>query len=160
MLDPVVLALPDPQLVIEVGSRLRTAASESRFEDLSTEEQVIVEVYVLEAEVNNGGFDQFFMNSSGDQALATPLALDAIGASNAAVIMRKAMAEFGAAGPDPDREERIKQVEILGEPSVQRWDALDQLFYEYPDDLAALLATYIRNHAHAIHHIEPVEPDA
>jgi uncharacterized protein DUF4375 len=160
VIDPTILSFPDTQLVVEVGSRLWTAASESRFEDLSIEEQTIVEVYVLEAEINNGGFHQFFTNSSGDQALATPRALDAIGALNEAGIVRKALAEFGVAGPDPDRKERSKQVETLDEASVQRWDELDQAFYEYPDDLAELLATYIRSHADAIRHIETAEPDA
>ncbi|MEJ2420051.1 MAG: DUF4375 domain-containing protein [Exilibacterium sp.] len=38
--------------------------------------------YALEAEVNNGGFDQLFYNSAGDIAFYTAKALDSIGAHN------------------------------------------------------------------------------
>ena len=159
MLDPQILALADNELVIEVGSRMWDA-SESGLNGLSREEFVVLCVYVLEAEVNNGGFEQFFENSSGDLGLETPGALDAIGASKAGEIVRKALAEFGVAGPSPNRDDRIGEIEGFGDRAIQHWNELDQEFYGYPDDLAALLAAYIRKNANAIRKIESAKAES
>ena len=42
---------------------------------LSPGERVFLYVWNLEAEVNNGGFEQFYLNSAGDNAIETPVAL-------------------------------------------------------------------------------------
>src|SRR4051812_7921032 len=58
----------------------------------------------LEAEVNNGGFDQFFFNSAGDQTARTIGALEFIGAKHTAAIVRAAAAKFPGGMPPADRE--------------------------------------------------------
>ena len=50
-------------------------------EGLSPEERVVHCVWWLEAEVNNGGFDQFFFNSAGGAVPETLEALEWIGAN-------------------------------------------------------------------------------
>jgi hypothetical protein len=57
---------------------------------LSPAERVFLCVWNLEAEVNNGGFEQFFVNSAGDNAAETPGALRQIGAAQAAAIAEEA----------------------------------------------------------------------
>jgi hypothetical protein len=47
--------------------------------------------WLVEAEVMNGGFNQFFWNSSSQFAEQTPRALETIGAVQAAQVMRKAL---------------------------------------------------------------------
>src|SRR5437762_10408868 len=56
------------------------------FDDLSRAEQVFRVIWELEAEVNNGGFHQYFSNSSGDSAFAVVDALKGVGAHHAARI--------------------------------------------------------------------------
>src|SRR5438045_3506378 len=56
------------------------------FQALTTAEQVAYCIDALEREVNNGGFEQFFVNSSGDTAAETVAALEGIGASKAATL--------------------------------------------------------------------------
>ena len=56
------------------------------FSRLSEPEQVFICVWSLEGEVNNGGLDQFYFNSSGDHAITTPDALESIGASRSCPI--------------------------------------------------------------------------
>jgi hypothetical protein len=56
--------------------------------------QVINFVEEVEAEVNNGGFHQYFNNSSGDNTAEAIEALETIGASAAANLLRQAAAMF------------------------------------------------------------------
>lgn len=58
---------------------------------LSKQERVILAVWQLEAEVNNGGFDQYFRNSAGEHAPCAIEALEEIGAPNCAAIVRRAV---------------------------------------------------------------------
>jgi hypothetical protein len=51
-------------------------------------------VGALEAEGNNGGFDQFFYNSAGDNTAETIRALETIGAVTVSDILKRAAAKF------------------------------------------------------------------
>jgi hypothetical protein len=53
--------------------------------------QVVYMTWIVEAEVLNGGFNQYFWNSSGEFADLTPAALREIGATEAAPIMQNAL---------------------------------------------------------------------
>lgn len=99
-------------------------------------------VDLLEAEVNNGGFDQFFFNSAGDRTSEIIAALQEIGASHTASILRAAAAKFPGGMPPVERNTR--QTVLLEEvsPDSEAFEEEDQAFYEYRDDLAALVAQY------------------
>jgi hypothetical protein len=114
-------------------------------EALSPIETVGVGIWTLEAEVNNGGFDRYYLNSAGDLALATVTALKSIGAARAARILEAANAAFPDSLPPGDR---VKRQDALDE-HVDRshFEALDAEFYTYPDDLLSLLASYLRRHS-------------
>jgi hypothetical protein len=103
--------------------------------------QVINFVEELEAEVNNGGFHQYFNNSSGDNTAEAIEALEIIGASAAANLLRQAAAMFPGNIPPKDRAQRL---EILMDkfPDTDEFDDLDNEFYAYPDDLAGLMSAY------------------
>jgi hypothetical protein len=94
--------------------------------------QVINFVEELEAEVNNGGFHQYFNNSSGDNTAEAIEALEIIGASAAANLLRQAAAMFPGNMPLKNREKRL---EILMDkfPDTDEFDDLDNEFYAYPD---------------------------
>jgi hypothetical protein len=96
----------------------------------------------LDREINNGGFDQFFWNSSGDHAHETVRALEAIGAPQAAQIVREAIACFPAAVAPADRDQRADLMAKLPQSVRETWGTLDDRFYRYPDDLTALLRRY------------------
>jgi hypothetical protein len=112
-------------------------------EALSGAERVFLYVWNLEAEVNNGGFDQFYINSAGDYAGVTPAALREIGASRAAEIVQAANSVFGPMGPPTDRDARWEALDGLGAPATDVLGELDARFYEYPDDLEALLLRFV-----------------
>jgi hypothetical protein len=102
-----------------------------------TEDRVYALVRQWEDEVNNGGFHQFFYNSSGDDTTETIQALEMIGADKMADILMRAVARFRD-GVAP--KERFARQRVLPEPSTLV--DLDMEFYAYPDDLAGLLTAY------------------
>jgi hypothetical protein len=110
---------------------------------LSAAERVFLCVWNLEAEVNNGGFEQFFINSAGDNAAETPTALRQIGAAQAATIAEEANGVFLPSGPPTDRDARAAALERLGAPATDTLNMLDARFYKYPDNLEALLRQFV-----------------
>ena len=110
---------------------------------LTPPERVFLCVWNLEAEVNNGGFEQFFTNSAGDNAAETPSALRQIGAAQAAAIVEEAKSVFHSAAPPADRDDRTEALAQLGESATNALNALDARFYEYPDNLEALLRQFV-----------------
>ncbi len=117
--------------------------SGNNFDSLPVRDQILVAVYALEAEVNNGGFDQYFFNSAGDQAWFAPAALKSIGAHRMASIVEQANALFGEGGPPRITDERQSALFAITDANENVWEELDRAFYEYPDDIAALLVTHL-----------------
>lgn len=94
----------------------------------------------LEGEVNNGGFDQFFFNSAGNEAAQIIQALEAVGASKTAAIVRRACAKFP--GAMPPAEWFVRQGVLLDvvSPDSESFEQEDDDFLAYEEDLAALVA--------------------
>ncbi|MBL8879352.1 MAG: DUF4375 domain-containing protein [Phycisphaerales bacterium] len=98
------------------------------YELLSDARRFVLVAYGLESEVNNGGFDQFFLNCAGDGAYAAPGALRALGAMAAASLAERANTQFPA-GPPRDRTQRLAQMDNLPAAAGEAWSALDSEFY-------------------------------
>jgi len=142
-----VLANDDPtSFAIALSDLVFPRWERDGFDELTSAERVAYCVDALEREVNNGGFQQFFWNSSGDTAAETLGALEAIGAAAAAGILRRALAVFPTARPPVAREARIALLEELPAQATATWSTLDDEFYAYPDDLAALLRQFVLAH--------------
>ena len=106
-------------------------------------EEVARLIELLEGEINNGGFHQFFYNSTGDETAAMIRALKKIGALKTADIVTRAAAKFPRGMPPKDRFKR--QDLLLGkvDPEITVFEKLDREFYAYPDDLQGLLEKYM-----------------
>ena len=100
----------------------------------------------LEREINNGGFNQYFYNSSGDEAHETILSLKAIGANKTAIILQKAIDQFPNKTVPKDRDERAEVLAQIEEIANEAWEELDQEFYEYEDDLNTLNIEYVKKY--------------
>ncbi|MCK6459466.1 MAG: DMP19 family protein [Planctomycetes bacterium] len=120
------------------------------FERLTLAERVFRAIWELEGEVNNGGFEQYFFNTSGDTAFAVVDALREVGAHQAARIAEQANALFPGSACPKDRAERQKQLGALGPGQKSLLEDLDGQFYAYPDNLTELLFGYVRRHANEI----------
>lgn len=100
----------------------------------------------LEREINNGGFNQFFYNSSGDYSHETLTSLQAIGANKTADILRQAIDQFPNSTVPKDRQERQSDLEQIEANANEVWEQLDQRFYAYEDDLNELNLKYVKQH--------------
>lgn len=116
------------------------------FAQLDEVDKILVTIWGLEADVNNGGFDQYYFNSSGDQAFYAPEALETIGAHKMASILSSANNVFGPEGPS--RDGRARQAQLFrvapNNDMPSPWEQLDRAFYAYPDDIATLLTAHLR----------------
>lgn len=144
------------QYLIDLSEVLCPLVWDSPLGALSSAEQVVVCVYELEREVNNGGLDQFFRNSSGQYAVETLKALETIGAMSMAEIARTATDLVFPDGNVPaDQEARDKLLDAGGDSLQGSLGELDSRFCEYPDDLTALLFSYVQTHIDSIRGAEP-----
>jgi hypothetical protein len=111
-------------------------------ESLSIPKMVIVAIEALEREVNNGGYDQFFVNPSAQYAPIIVDALKRVDCPKATAVAQRAiealeLPELSAAAIEAamqaDNDERDAK---LGE--------YDKTFFAYEEDLAGNLFRYIR----------------
>lgn len=101
-------------------------------------------LWELDAEVRNGGFSQYYFNSSGELAIYAVEAAEAVGASKLAGIIQKANDLFGKKGPDADR---IKRMEQLSKVELKVLEALDSQYYKCSERLSELLPRFAASHA-------------
>ena len=110
---------------------------------LSEAERIFYITQSLEMEVNNGGFSQFFYNSSGNFSNELVGAFTAIGANATAAICQKAISAFGRDIP-VDKDERE---EMLDELESDEFDEIleecDNAFYDYEDNLNELNYNFV-----------------
>jgi hypothetical protein len=98
----------------------------------------------LEREINNGGFSQYFFNSSGDFSQETINSLKLIGAHKTASILQKAIEQFPNKIVPKNRIVRQEIIEQIEENSNEIWEELDQKFFAYEDDLNSLNIEYVK----------------
>jgi hypothetical protein len=113
------------------------------FELLTWPEQVFRIVWGLMGEVDNGGFDQFYFNSSGDTAYLAPKALHAIKAFETSEIVSEANSLFPATNPAIEDFLRQYQLENLSVAAARRLDELDNAYYDSTDDIECLLYDFV-----------------
>ena len=66
----------EDMIVMEIDSYLNEKSKYGEeIEKLNSSQRVLLIIENLEREINNGGFDQFYWNSSGDYAMETINAL-------------------------------------------------------------------------------------
>ena len=110
---------------------------------LSEAERIFYITQTLEMEVNNGGFSQFFYNSSGDFSNELVGAFTAIGANTTASICQKAIDAFGRDIP-VDRDERQEMLDELESDELDEiLEECDNAFFAYEDDLNELNYNFV-----------------
>lgn len=116
---------------------------------LSTAHRHYFAVGMLEGEVYNGGFDQFFSNSSGAYFGLATEGLRVLGAEGTLRILQEAARVlFGEASPPLGQQERWDAMKRHaaangGEEAVEaQVNALDRAFCDHPDALDEKLAAF------------------
>ena len=122
------------------------------YKDLSTPERVFLVIWELESEVNNGGFYQYFCNSSGVLAPHVVGALKTIGAKATADVVQRALnAVVNTIASWSDDAQRQEQANQLSSGTRQILEELDQEYYASPEDLTPLLYKYVADHRIEVH---------
>jgi Domain of unknown function (DUF4375) len=117
------------------------------YQELSPPERVFLLIWELESEVNNGGFQQYFHNSSGAHAPEVAAALNTIGAPATAHIAQRALdAVTGTVTNWPDDIDRQARVARLSPQVRQTLDELDREYYKCSENLSSLLYNYVTEH--------------
>jgi hypothetical protein len=121
-------------------------------ERLSPQARLIYQVCRFESEIHSGGFGEFFTTSIGDHCEELLEHLATLGALNSVRILRSAMACFPDGIVPTDRAER----ETLWSDSIEdddaaqeTFEALEQEFYAYEDNLRERMNDYVRAHRDA-----------
>jgi Domain of unknown function (DUF4375) len=80
------------QILISLSSSEQTSFGREDFANQSLPQKVFSAMWEVESEVNNGGFSQYFLNSSAETASFVVEALGTIGAPETADICKRAIA--------------------------------------------------------------------
>jgi Domain of unknown function (DUF4375) len=133
-------------ILIKLSTSDRTSFGKQDFLTQSAPQKVFSAIWAVEAEVNNGGFSQYFFNSSCETAGFVAEALDAVEAPRTADICRRAIAAAFPSGLPSDPEEIRSAASDFSDETEEKLDKLDREFYQYPHDLTALLFAYVSRH--------------
>ena len=115
---------------------------------LTAGQRALLALHWIAGEVCNGGFDQFFMNPTGDIAAEALSGFRRIGATGGSELMVEVFRAFPGGPPPRDQEWRIAALDALND------DARDDLFEEFDDRFYTLMdselypraAAYVRSH--------------
>lgn len=114
--------------------------------NLSEGMQYVWAIWWLEAEVNNGGFNQYFYNTSGQFAEEAYKGCLAIGANKTAEIVNSAVLTIFQ---EMDLYKKTKEAgtieAFMDSYKETKLGQFDDEFYKYEDDISGLLTKYIRN---------------
>jgi uncharacterized protein DUF4375 len=104
--------------------------------------QVALCMHKLEAEVNNGGFHQFFLNTSGELVPETLQALSEIGAPKTKHLLERAVAIAFPSGYPSDGSEVASKLADFDDVADQL-EPLDAAFYRYEEPLSVLVNQFL-----------------
>lgn len=125
-----------------LSSILMEKEDKEGLEKFSVPERYIYVIDGMIREVNNGGFEQFFYNSSGALSYDLLPALNAVGSSDALKIAKEALSIFGDI-PSLDTESRADHLKkITKDHTLSLWGQCDESFYELSEDLEKLAVDY------------------
>lgn len=114
------------------------------FDRLLPEERDFIVLWWLEADVFNGGFHQYFFNSSGDGAPSALVALDALGAPLTAGILREALSQLACTPYISDTALRRKHLATL-EHAWARFDPVTDRLQDLPEDFVSLAIERVKS---------------
>lgn len=116
-------------------------------EELTNDERLVLATMALQREVNNGGYSQFFTNSSRRFIPIIVDALEHIGCATTTDITKRAIAVLGVGQLDPDS---VSDAALNAELEInKKLDALDKEFYQ-ADEIERQLFEFIEAHQNNI----------
>ena len=135
----------DAEKITRIGEIIgKKIPEKDNFSNLNEFEKTFIYLDILEDSVTNGGFIQFFFNSSGQFTHEVFQAYLAIKAENTVDILTKAIYLFPEI-PVPKNLRIRQQILMEKDTNIDLWDELDTQFYKYEDNIISLTLEYVRN---------------
>jgi hypothetical protein len=134
------------EILINLSESEQTKFGKEDFHIQSVPQKVFSSIWAVESEVNNGGFSQYFKNSSAETVPFVVEALSTIGAPSTAQICSRAIACAFPAGLPATPEAISSAAESLPDDRLNELELLDGEFMEYPHNLTDLLFAYVSKH--------------
>lgn len=154
----IVESIPDEKVVEVIYDYALFCIGDKSYEDdtlnqLPEPVQAVFLVWLLNGEVHNGGFDQYFFNSSGYFIYETIDFLAKIKACNVQNLTQKALDAVNVIGFDEEQYKALQKSQELeyDEEVSEILENLDNKFYDYPDDLDELLLNYVKEKMDKLH---------
>jgi HEAT repeat protein len=126
--------------------RIWDAEQRSGYESLTEHQRFYSAVSMCDAEINNGGLAQYFVNSSGDRWHDALAGFKAMGFQQRLAVLNEAVAKFGGAGPSTDRSIRQDQLSRLYKRDDSIFDALDNRYYESSEVVGVFASRFVLEH--------------
>jgi Domain of unknown function (DUF4375) len=133
-------------ILISLSMSDKASFGKEEFALQSLPQKVFSAIWGVESEVNNGGFSQFFLNSSAETAPFLVEALETIGAPKTADICKRAIAVAFPSGLPKNPETMQSIAADFSEDVLEKLESLDQEFFAYPHNLTDLLFAYVSAH--------------
>ncbi|WP_426452295.1 DMP19 family protein [Paenibacillus sp. S-38] len=114
----------------------------SGWDTLTPQEQEIAALWILEADVYNGGFLQFFCNGGEEAYICAVRALQAIGAVHALDVVQSGYACIEHLSDDHRLTQLWDIPKFLTEKETEMLDKLDQRFWEDQDRIVEMAHRY------------------
>ena len=133
-------------ILIALSESDKTKFGKEDFSAQSPPQRVFSAIWAVESEVNNGGFSQYFLNTSCETAGFVVEALNTIGAPQTADICRRAIGSAFPEGLPADPDAISAAAVEFPDETEDELNALDGEFYQYPHNLTELLFAYVSKH--------------
>jgi Domain of unknown function (DUF4375) len=132
-------------LITDVWPPIAERWNAQGFRALSPQEQSFARVWMLVAEVENGGLAQYLFNSHGGEGLLAIEGLRQIGASQLADDLRVALAALPGGRPAATQDERQAQIDAL-DPDAEVLERFDHALCAAERHLRNLMLAFARQH--------------
>jgi hypothetical protein len=129
-------------LVLAFEQAISQKAQRGGVQSLTDEERIVLAVEALEREVNNGGYDQFFINSSREFAPTVVGALQRIGCKKTATITQRAIEALGVS--DVTSETIDAAMAVDDEQRLVKLNRCDDSYYKSTEPIAKRLFAFIK----------------
>lgn len=127
------------------GFRQRIWDTEKRsgYESLTEQQRFYSAVFMCDAEINNGGLAQYFVNSSGDKWQDAVAGFKAMGFKERLAVLDEAIAKFGRSGPSADRRIRQDQLSKLYKGDDSIFHSLETRYYKSSEVVEAFASRFV-----------------
>ena len=113
------------------------------YNSLSKVERVALHIVQFDGEIANGGWHQFFTNSTGLEWRAILESLNTIQARNTVGLFEQALAVFPDNTPASDAHQIEQQLQIAGEMALQAFSRLEEKYFTQSERIFTLAAAYL-----------------